>query len=221
VVALVDRLRVGVLASGRGTNLQAILDASRAGRIDADVVVALSDVPGAAALERARRAGVPAVCVDPGEFPDVDAYERRLVEELDARRVGLVALAGYMRLAGQVLLEAYRGRIMNVHPALLPSFRGLEAQRQALEYGVKVSGCTVHFVDEGVDTGPIVAQEAVEVKEGDTVESLSARILEKEHVLYPRAIQLFAEGRLVIEGRRVRVLPAGGRDSETGGSRSR
>lgn len=197
---------LGVLASGRGTNLEAIIKAARSGKLDATVAIVISDRKGAMALRRAARHGVEAVYVPPGSFPDKEAYEREIVRLLRERGVQLVVLAGYMRLVGSTLLDSFPQRVMNIHPALLPSFPGLEAQKQALEYGVKVSGCTVHFVDGGVDTGPIILQQAVPVREDDTVESLSARILRQEHKLYPAAIQLFAEGRLIVEGRRVRIV---------------
>lgn len=199
------RLRVGVLASGRGSNLQAIMDAIAAGRVPAQVVVVLSDKPGAAALERARAAGIPAEFVDPADFPTREAFDRRLAERLMAYGVDLVVLAGFMRILSPVFVRAFPGRIMNIHPSLLPAFPGLHAQRQALEHGVKVSGCTVHFVDEGLDSGPIILQAAVPVRDDDSEESLAARILEEEHRLYPEAVRLFAEGRLEVRGRRVYI----------------
>lgn len=197
---------VGALASGRGTNLQAIIDAAAAGRIAARVAVVISDRRDAGALERARRAGIPALHVARRDFLGRDQFEARIVSELVARGVELVALAGYMRVVGPALIGAFRGRIMNIHPALLPAFPGLEAQRQAWEHGVKVAGCTVHFVDSGMDTGPIIIQAAVPVREDDSAEDLAARILEQEHRIYPEAIGLYAAGRLRVEGRRVRVL---------------
>jgi len=198
-------LRVGVLASGRGSNVQAILDAIAGGRLAATVSVVISDVVGAFALERARRAGVPAACIDPKGFSGKQGYERALAEALRAHGVELVALAGYMRVCGPELLAAFPGRILNIHPSLLPSFPGLHVQRQAIEHGVRFSGCTVHFVDAGVDTGPIVAQAVVPVLDEDTEETLAARILRQEHRVYPHAIRLFAEGRLRLQGRRVLV----------------
>lgn len=210
-------MRLGVLASGRGSNLQAILDAIGRGEVPAEVVVVISDRPDARALERARAAGVPAVFVDPGAHPSREAFDAELARILRAHGAELVVLAGYMRLLGPSFVAAFRNRVLNIHPALLPAFPGLHAQRQALEYGVKVAGCTVHFVDEGVDTGPIVLQAAVPVREDDTEETLAARILEQEHRLYPQAIRLFAEGRLQVEGRRVRILPERGRDCAADG----
>ncbi len=200
-------LRVGVLASGRGSNLQAILDAAARGELPAQVVVVVSDRGDALALERARAAGVPAVFVDPARYPSRADFEAEIARLLEAHGVELVVLAGYMRVLGPAFVAAFRNRIMNIHPSLLPAFPGLHAQRQALEHGVKVAGCTVHFVDEGVDTGPIILQAAVPVLEDDTEESLAARILEQEHRLYPEAIRLYAAGRLRVEGRRVRILP--------------
>jgi phosphoribosylglycinamide formyltransferase-1 len=205
-------IRLGVLASGGGTNLQAILDACATRRISAEVAVVVSNVPGAGALERARRAGV-ATEVLPSRGVDRDAYDLRLVEALRAHRVDLVCLAGYMRLVTPAFLRAFgptgasRGcpRVVNVHPGLLPSFPGLHAQRQCVEYGARFAGCTVHFVDEGTDTGPVIVQAVVPVMPGDTEEALAKRILEQEHRIYPQAIQWFAEGRLSVEGRRVAV----------------
>lgn len=199
-------LRLGVLASGRGSNLQAILDAIGRGDLAAEVRVVVSDRPGARALERARQAGAAAVFVDRSAYPDREAADAAMARVLQEHGVDLVILAGYMRILGRGFVAAFRGRVLNIHPSLLPAFPGLHAQRQALEHGVKVAGCTVHFVDEGLDSGPIVLQAAVPVLEGDTEETLSARILEQEHRLYPEAIRLFAEGRLRVEGRRVRIL---------------
>lgn len=198
-------LRLGVLASGRGSNLQAILDAIDAGRCPARVVVVVSDRAGAAALDRARRAGIEAVHVDPQAYPDRAAFDQAVLAILTKHDVELVCLAGYMRLLSPGFVAAFRDRILNVHPALLPAFRGLHAQSQALDHGAKVTGATIHFVDEGIDTGPILLQAAVPVLEDDTEATLSARILVEEHRLYPQAIRLYAEGRLAIDGRRVRV----------------
>ena len=197
------QLRLGVLASGRGSNLQAIIDAIEAGHLSAKVEVVLSDRTDAEAMGRARRHGIKAVFVDPRAYGAREAFDNALVKILQAHQVELVCLAGFMRLLTSSFLAEFPGRIMNIHPALLPAFAGLHAQRQALEYGVRVSGCTVHIVDEGVDTGPIILQGAVPVFDNDTEETLSARILTEEHKLYPRAIQLFAEGRIEIKGRRV------------------
>lgn len=196
-------LRVGVLVSGRGSNLQAIIDASEAGKLDATVVVVISDVADAYALQRARKHGIPPVFVDPKGHASRDAFDESLISVLTKHEVELVCLAGYMRVLSPRLINDFRHRIMNIHPALLPSFPGLHVQRKALHHGVKFSGCTVHFADEGVDTGPIIIQAVVPTFDDDSDETLSARILRYEHQIYPRAIQLFAEGRLHVEGRRV------------------
>ena len=198
-------LRLAVLASGRGSNLQAIIDAITEGRLHAVLALVISNKAEAPALERARQHGAPAVFLDPKATPGRDAYDAVILEHLRQHDVGLVALAGYMKIITRVLIDAYAGRIMNIHPSLLPSFPGLQAQQQALDWGAKMSGCTVHFVEEGVDTGPIIQQAAVPVLEGDTAESLEARILAQEHRIYPEAIQLFAEGCLTVEGRRVHI----------------
>jgi phosphoribosylglycinamide formyltransferase-1 len=204
-------IRIGVLASGTGTNLQAIIDSAMAGRIPAEVRAVISDVPGAMALDRARRHGIAAVAIERKDFSANAEFERRILSALCEHGVELVCLAGYMRIVGPTLLREFEGRMINIHPALLPSFPGLHAQRQALEHGVKVAGCTVHFVDEETDHGPIICQAAVPVLEGDTHESLAERILAEEHRIYPEAIRLFAEGRLTIEGRRVRIARAADR----------
>jgi phosphoribosylglycinamide formyltransferase-1 len=198
-------LVLGVLASGRGSNLQAILDAIAAGRCPARVAVVVSDRPEAPALDRARRAGVKAVYLDPHGHADRAAFDAATARVLEEHGVELVCLAGYRRLLSPPFVAAFRGRILNVHPALLPAFPGLHAARQALAYGVKVTGATVHLVDEGLDTGPVVLQAAVPVRDDDTEETLAARILVEEHRLYPEAIRLVAEDRLVVSGRRVRI----------------
>jgi phosphoribosylglycinamide formyltransferase-1 len=205
----VKKLRVGVLASGRGSNLQSIIDRSLAGDIDVELAVVVSDVADAHALERASRAGVPAVHIPPGKFktklePEIEA---KYVETLEEHRVEVIALAGFMRILHDEFLERYAGRIVNIHPSLLPSFPGLRAQTQAYDYGVKWSGATVHFVDAGVDTGPIILQAAVPVRDDDTPDTLAARILKEEHRIYPEALQLLAEGRVRVEGRRVVIDP--------------
>jgi phosphoribosylglycinamide formyltransferase-1 len=208
-------ITLGVLVSGTGTNLQAILDAIASRKLDARLAVVVSNVPGAGALERAQDAGVKTVVVDHTHYTDRRAFDAAVVEALRAHGVELVVLAGFMRLVTDVLLDAYPMRIVNVHPALLPAFPGLHAQRQAVDYGVRVSGVTVHLVDAGTDSGPIVAQTAVPVHEGDDEESLRKRILKEEHVLLPRVLQWFAEGRVTVEpapaaGKRARVRVAGG-----------
>lgn len=198
-------LRVGVLASGRGSNLQSILDACARPDFPARVVVVISDRERAAALDRARAAGIEALWLNPKDFEDREAFDRALVSELEARAVGLVCQAGFMRILSPAYVRAFAGRALNVHPSLLPAFPGLHAQRQALAHGVKVAGATVHFVEEGVDSGPIVLQAAVPVEPDDTEDTLAARILVQEHRIYPEAIRLFAEDRLKIDGRRVTV----------------
>ena len=197
------KLRLGVMASGRGSNLQSIMDAAAAGKIKAEVAVVFSDNKDAFALERARKAGIPALHLNPGDFGAKDEYEKAVLEILHEHGVQLVCLAGYMRIVGRVILDAFPNRVINIHPALLPSFPGLHGQQQAWEYGVKFSGCTVHFVDEGMDTGPIIIQAVVPVYDDDTVDTLADRILEQEHKIYPEAIGLIAEGRLRLEGRKV------------------
>jgi phosphoribosylglycinamide formyltransferase-1 len=196
--------RIGVLISGRGSNLQALIDAQRAGTLGGAIAVVASNVDGVAGLERARAAGIPALFC-PQQGRSREDHDRALVAILREHDVDVVCLAGYMRLLSPVFLEAFPGRILNVHPSLLPAFPGRDAQRQALEHGVKVSGATVHIVEEGLDSGPILLQEAVPVAEDDTVERLSARILEAEHRIYPRAVHLLLEGRCERDGRRLRV----------------
>jgi phosphoribosylglycinamide formyltransferase-1 len=200
-------LKLGVLVSGGGTNLQAIIDRCRDRSLAAEIALVVSNNPLAGALERCRQAGVPYTVIDNREFPDRETFDAAVVAVLRQAGVELVCLAGFMRLISGAFLEAFPGRVMNIHPALLPAFPGLHVQRKALEYGVRFSGCTVHFVDAGLDTGPIVIQAVVPVLDGDDEEALAARILAQEHRIYPRAIQLFAEGRLHIEGRRVRIDP--------------
>lgn len=202
-------LKIAVLVSGRGSNLQAIIDSIESGRLPAKILCVISDKPGAFGLERAKKHGIEAVSLDFKSFPDKDGYEKDLLAVLTDKNPDLICLAGYMRIVGRGLISAFRNRIINIHPALLPSFPGLDSQRQALDYGVKVSGCTVHFVDEGCDTGPIILQKSVAVTENDTEETLAARILEKEHAAYSEAIKLIAEGRISIEGRKVKISEEG------------
>lgn len=202
-------MNLGVLVSGSGTNLQAILDAVAAGRLQAKVALVLSNVATAKALDRAKAAGVPTAVIDHKAFSTRDAFDAAVVEKLRAHGVQCVVLAGFMRLVTPVLLDAFKHRVVNIHPALLPAFPGVHAQRQALEYGVRVTGCTVHFVDAGMDTGPIIAQSTVPVLDTDDEAALTARLLEKEHALLPEVLQWIAEGRVeVVEGTtraRVRV----------------
>ena len=197
------KLRLGVLVSGRGSNLQAIMDAATAVKIDASVEVVISDKPQAQALDHARRSRVPAFFLNPKDYSSREKYDEAVVDLLGKHQVDLVILAGYMRLITSRLIEPYKNRIINIHPSLLPAFSGLRAHRQALEWGARISGCTVHFVDETMDQGPIIIQAAVPVFDGDTEETLAARVLEQEHRILPQAIQYFAEQRLQISGRRV------------------
>ncbi|MCA9470876.1 MAG: phosphoribosylglycinamide formyltransferase [Nitrospirales bacterium] len=200
---------LGVLISGRGSNLQSIIDAIEAGTLDARIAVVVSNKADAFGLQRAQKHGIKSLFVDPrpfkGQANPREAYDRALLDVLKAHGVELVILAGYMKIVSPVLIDAYEGQMMNIHPSLLPAFPGLHAQKQALDWGTKVSGCTVHVVTEGMDEGPIVLQAAVPIEEDDTEETLAARILEQEHRIYPKAIQLFAEGRVRIEGRRTRI----------------
>jgi len=183
--------------------LQAMIEACEAGTIPARIVLVISNVPDAYGLTRAKQQGIPTKVIDHQAFSDRNTYELEIVKELKKHEVGLVCLAGYMRIVGPILLEHYAGKLINIHPSLLPAFPGLHGQRQALLHGVKLAGATVHFVDDGCDTGPIIMQECVPVLDNDTEESLSERILTIEHKIYPLAIKLFAEGKLKIEGRRV------------------
>jgi len=198
-----SKLRIGVLASGGGTNLQSIIDGCRSGQIDAEIVTVLSNNPDAGALQRAAKADIAHQCINHREFASRDDFDSAVVAALLDAKVELVVLAGFMRIIGQRFLDAFPGRIMNIHPALLPAFPGLHVQQKALDYGARFSGCTVHFVDGGVDTGPIILQAVVPILEDDNEASLSARILEQEHKIYPQAIQWFAKGAIRIDGRRV------------------
>jgi phosphoribosylglycinamide formyltransferase-1 len=195
--------RLGVLVSGRGSNLQALIDAIGDGRLDATIAVVIANVEGAGGLDRARAAGIEAVCISHRGWPSRDDFDRAVARELQAHDVELVCLAGYMRIAGAPLLEAFPNAILNIHPALLPSFPGLHAQRQAIAHGVKVSGVTVHLVDGELDAGPIVVQRAVPVTDDDTAETLAARILLEEHRAYPEAVRLVLDGNWRIDGRRL------------------
>lgn len=194
--------RLGILLSGRGSNFEAIADSVAAGRIAAEIAVVISNRPNAPGLESARKRGLEAVSI-PSKGLEREVYDRMVIEELQRREVDLVCLAGFMRLLSAHFVRQYPRRILNIHPSLLPAFPGLDAQHQALEHGVKVSGCTVHFVDEHLDTGPIIVQTAVPVENTDTSESLSARILAREHQIYTEAINIVLSGRFRIEGRRV------------------
>lgn len=198
-------LKIGVLASGRGSNFQAIIDEIEAGRILAKIEILIVDNSDAYAIERAKKHGIPYMYIDPKEFKTKEAFYEKIRDELLSKGVELVILAGFMRIVKKPLLDAFPNRIMNIHPALLPSFPGLHGQKQAVDYGVRISGCTVHFVDEGVDSGPIIIQAAVPVDPDDTEDSLSERILKVEHKIFPEAIRLFAEGRLEVHGRKVKI----------------
>ena len=199
-------LKLGILASGRGSNLQSIIDQIESGALSAEIRVVISDQKNAQALARAKLHQLARVFVNPADFTGKRGFEQEMGRILQGYQVDLVVMAGFMRLLSSYFIRLFKGRVINIHPSLLPSFPGLHPQRQALEHGVKLSGCTVHFADEGVDSGPIILQQAVPISDDDTEESLTRRILESEHQLYPRAIQLFGEGRLVIDGRVVRIL---------------
>jgi phosphoribosylglycinamide formyltransferase-1 len=192
--------------SGRGSNLQVIIDSIENGYLKAQITVVISDVENAYALERARKHGIKAVFINPKKFASKELYEKEVLSILKTYGAELILLAGYMKIVGETLLMAYRSRILNIHPALLPAFTGLHAQKQAFDHGVKVAGCSVHFVDESLDGGPIILQRCVEVKEDDTAETLADRILEQEHKIYPEAVKLVIENRLRIEGRKVRII---------------
>lgn len=203
------KLRIGVLASTRGTDLQAIMDEIEGGKLNAEISVVISDKEDAYALERARRHGVDAVFMDPKGKTRAE-YDEEIMKILDERRVDVIALIGYMRLLGPEFVHRYENRIMNVHPSLLPAFAGgmdRNVHQTILDHGVKVTGCTIHFVDEGADTGPIILQEAVKVEEDDDVDSLRAKVQSAEKRLFPEALRLFGEGRLTVDGRKVRIIP--------------
>ncbi len=201
-------LRIGVLASGGGTNLQAIIDRCQDGSLAAEIVVVITNNPAAGALARAGSAGIQTLCINHRDFSNREEFDKAVVKALQEARVELVVLAGFMRIISQTFIDAFPERIINIHPALLPAFPGLHVQQQAIDYGARFSGCTVHFVDGGVDTGPIIIQAVVPVLPEDTAETLATRILEQEHKVYPRAIQLIAEGRVRVDDRRVTIEPA-------------
>ena len=198
-------LKLGVLISGNGSNLQSIIDHIEKGSLKAVIKIVISNNPDAYGITRAKKHGIPVVVLKNGDFKNKEEFDLELIGILESKGVDLVILAGFMRIITPTLLKAFPQKIMNIHPALLPSFPGIHGQKQALEYGVKISGCTVHFVDEGVDTGPIIMQKAVQVFDDDTEETLAARILTEEHRIYPQAIQLFAEGKIGIKGHKVRI----------------
>ena len=199
------KVKLGVLVSGSGSNLQAIIDAIEKGLLDAEIKMILSNNHEAYALVRARKHGVPYTVLEHKDFATRADFDRKMVNILDACGVELIVMAGFMRILSPLFLAAFPMRVMNIHPALLPSFPGMHGQKKALDYGVKFSGCTVHFADEGTDTGPIIIQAIVPVYDSDTEETLSQRILREEHRIYPKAIQLYAEGKLEVVGRKVRV----------------
>ena len=197
---------LGILCSGRGSNMQSIMAAIKSGQIKAEIGIVLTDKPEARALQVASEAGIKSVCVNRKACASQQEFEEKLVAELQAANVTLVVLAGFMRILSPYFVDAYRHQILNIHPSLLPSFGGAHAHRDVLAYGTKVSGCTIHFVDEGMDHGPIILQDTVPVLGGDTEETLAARVLEKEHILYPKAIELFVDGRLeLLDDRHVRI----------------
>ncbi|MBM7624345.1 phosphoribosylglycinamide formyltransferase [Sporohalobacter salinus] len=200
------KLVIGVLASGRGTNLQSIINSIEEERLDVEIGIVISDKADAKALSRAEDHGLKQQCIRPSEFDNIKEYEAEMIKVLEENNVELVVMAGFMRILSSYFIQYYSNQIMNIHPSLLPSFPGTDAQKQALEYGVKVSGCTVHFADEGIDSGPIIIQSAVPVLEDDTVTSLSKRILAEEHRLYPKAIQLYAENKLRIRAGKVEII---------------
>lgn len=205
-------LKIGVFASGGGTNLQSLIDAVEAGCIKGGhIEVVFSNKPGAYALKRAEKHNIKAFCIEPSGFKSAEEYDKKLASEMNRAGIGLVCLAGYMKILKKEFIDGFKGKIMNIHPALLPSFGGkgmygLRVHEAVIERGCKVTGCTVHFVDYGTDTGPIIIQKAVEVKDNDTPETLQKRVLESEHRAYPEAVRLFASGKLDIQGRRVRVV---------------
>ena len=197
-------MRLGILISGRGSNFEAIANSIARRKLDAEIVIVISNRPNAPGLEIARERGIPLRVIASAGM-EREAYDKLLIEELQTHGVELVCLAGFMRLLSANLIRAFPNRVLNIHPSLLPAFSGLDAQRQALEYGVKIAGCTVHIVDEFLDSGPIVIQSGVPVLEGDSVESLSARILAQEHLIYPKAIGYIVDGRVTVQSRRVLI----------------
>jgi len=197
---------LGILASGRGSNMQVILNNINAGLLHAKIGIVISDHANAKVLELATAAGIPAVCIERKNFATKQQFEAAIAAEIVNHEVKLVVLAGFMRILSSYFIGLFPGRIMNIHPSLLPSFPGLDAHHQALTYGAKISGCTIHFVDEGVDTGPIIMQSAVEVLADDTPDSLAERIIKVEHALYSKAIGLYCVGRLSITGRNVKII---------------
>lgn len=207
---MVKKISIGVLVSGSGSNLQSLIDNIEHGTLDAEIRLVVSNNPHAFALERCRKHGIPTAVLDHCEFASRELFDCRMIELLRGADVELVVMAGFMRILSHVFFRAFPMKIMNIHPALLPCFPGTHVQQKAIDYGVKYSGCTVHFADEGVDTGPIILQAVVPVYDEDNAESLAARILKEEHKIYPQAIQYYAEGRIEIDGRRVKIRKSGG-----------
>ena len=199
--------RIAVLASGRGSNFQAVLENIAAGKINGEIVALLTDNKEAYAIERAKAAGIQVIIHHYKDYPSKEAYEKDLLASMQKTEADLFICAGYMRIIGKEIAETFAGKMMNIHPALLPAFTGLHGQRQAVEYGVKIAGCTVHFVDAGLDSGPIIVQKAVPVLDDDDEDALADRILEQEHIAFSEAIALFCDDRLKIEGRKVKILP--------------
>ena len=199
------KIAIGVLVSGSGSNFQSIIDSMENGTLDVDIKVVISNDPAAFALKRAEKHNIPSVVVDHRDFPDRELFDREMIDVLNTYGVELVIMAGFMRILTPQFIKAFPMRIMNIHPAILPSFQGIHAQERAFEYGVKFSGCTVHFADDGVDTGPIIIQSIVPVYDDDTVDSLQQRILREEHKIFPQAIQFYVEDKLEIVGRKVRI----------------
>ena len=202
---MVKKVFLGVLVSGSGSNLQALIDHVEQGALDAEIRIVVSNNPCAFALERCRKHGIPSAIIDHREFPSRETFEDRLVDVLQSVGVDLVVMAGFMRILSRKFFQSFPMRVMNIHPALLPAFPGMHVQQKAVDYGVKFSGCTVHFADEGVDSGPIIIQAVVPVYDEDDAETLAARILSQEHRIYPQAVQYYAEGRIEFVGRRVRI----------------
>ncbi len=204
-MGLQKKIKLAVLASGSGSNLQSIIDQCQQGQLDAEIVLVISNNPAAGALERAKHAGIDAICINHRKFASREEFDQAVVAKLQDVGTELVVLAGFMRLISAIFLQAFPQRIINIHPALLPAFPGLHVQLKAIEYGAKFSGCTVHLVDGGVDTGPIIAQAVVPIFAEDSESTLAARILEQEHKIYPQVIQWFAEERVIIDGRKVQI----------------
>ncbi len=205
-----NRVNIGVLVSGSGSNLQSLIDHIESGKLDAEIRIVISNNPGAYALERCRKHRIPFSVIDHHEYPSREEFDRQIIGALNAAGIELVVMAGFMRILSSEFFRAFPSRVMNIHPALLPAFPGTHVQKKALDYGVKFSGCTVHFAEEGVDTGPIIIQSVVPVHDDDTGDALADRILREEHRIYPQAIQFYAEGRLRIEGRRVMIVDGPG-----------